>query len=496
MIKKLITHCTPDLDALFSIYLIRTHGESLFEGIASAPVEFTSANSLPDGKSAQELENEGVLALDTGGGRFDNHPIPGKTNEEKWDTCAAKLVAEELGVADDPMYRYLLPFAVLQDTQGQSLYSRDAHHHLMTPQAVIDGLHRLYDDDTKVTEATSRYFEGLAESGKNGEPQFSEIAQIFDKALAAFIDSSYTEPSPFERHESPDWEIEGESHQIARINGHERKRDLEKLLRTASRLLQGSENALPDREEERRVLLPAALTGLANKYGLDSDEFISTASTLLDGLRKREADWFDALEVVKRSARVFRYRGVSFVAIANANGLVIKAARYRLKANGVLYFHPTSGAVTIQTSTRPNGKPYFDLQKVAVRMRTAESVLRKTNPQMSEIDAPGMVEGWFLHPSLQLLNCGSPKAPEVVPTKMDYPQLISMLKTELFPEEKIPEPWCPADDCLKKECRFYSLKLSNCFAHRKRLEESPKKGTLGDLFGDDLKSTLKNKKNK
>ena len=72
---------------------------------------FSSANTLPDGKTADQLEDEGIMPLDIGGGRFDTHPVADCDNVEKWDTCASQLVAEELGV---PTGRY-----VIRETQAK-----------------------------------------------------------------------------------------------------------------------------------------------------------------------------------------------------------------------------------------------------------------------------------------------------------------------------------------------------------------------------------------
>ena len=69
-VQALLTHTHPDLDAILSIHLLRKHGKPAFEGTEEAEWRFTSANALPDGKSPEQLEEEGVLTLDTGGGRF------------------------------------------------------------------------------------------------------------------------------------------------------------------------------------------------------------------------------------------------------------------------------------------------------------------------------------------------------------------------------------------------------------------------------------------
>ncbi|MBD3165559.1 hypothetical protein GF324_03090, partial [bacterium] len=104
----LLTHVHPDLDALLALYLLRKHGEEKFPGVKDAKLDFVSANELPGGAMPKDLEAEGILAVDTGGGRFDNHPNEATSNQEKWDTCASELVAKSLGVDKNAAYRFLL----------------------------------------------------------------------------------------------------------------------------------------------------------------------------------------------------------------------------------------------------------------------------------------------------------------------------------------------------------------------------------------------------
>ncbi len=494
-VNTLLTHAHPDLDAGLSVYLLRKHGETHFPGVTDAKLEFVSANTLPRGKTADELEKEGLLAVDTGGGRFDNHPVQGELNEEKWDTCAAEMVAKALTVNEDNRYRFILPFTLYQDTQGRSLTSKDATHHLLAPHSLLDGLHRLLEDDEKVINALVPLIDGLAKHAEGDNIDLQAYAGLFDRTLAAFFDGDYQPLSEYDRQETDTWPTEGVAHTNARANGWERKRELEKLLRTDARLLAGDYLSLPEKEDEQRVLLPAALHGLSLLYGEDSDEFRQAAFTLIKAAVQREADWFGALDEVKRSARVIRGRGGTLLAIASRNGLVIKAARYRRGNHAVLYFDPGTGNVTVQAGLKPDGNPRLDLKQVAATLRLAELIKRGKRPKLDNVDGVGMVGGWFLHPSLQLLNRGSQKAPDVARTAFTYPELIEIVSCAVQPEKKLPEPYCPDDKCLDKSCVFYSLRLSNCFNHRRNLKEQPKKGTLGDLFGDEL-SKVKPKSDK
>ncbi|MDP8205999.1 MAG: hypothetical protein P9L92_04990 [Candidatus Electryonea clarkiae] len=494
-IQSLLTHVHPDLDAILSIYLMRSHESEKFPGAKSAFLQFVSANTLPDGKSSAQLELEGTLALDVGGGRFDTHPVPGTSNEDKWDTCASQLVAVELGVKDNFGYRFILPFALAQDVEGRSLTSKDAAHHLLAPHSILEGVHRLPGfDDSKTVEFFSDYLDALTKSAELDEPGLSEIAALFDRSLNRFLLNDYKTISKIERKTVQELPIEGDAHKTTETRGWEKLRELEKLLRIGSRLLDESKDALPSDELERRILLPNALYGLAVLLDENSDIFRETVAGLFQAVVHREADWFAAVAEVKRSARLIRGQRCSVVAIASKNGLAIKAARYSRRANSILYYQPKKGHATIQAGYRPDGKPVLVLKRIAARIRTAEQIKRGKNKPVKNAGDVGTVNGWFLHPSLQLLNCGSPKAPDVQITKLTYSELIEQVEADLRPDEKIAAPFCPPDTCTETNCAYYPLRLPNCSAHRKNLKTAPKKGTLGDLFGKKLKGSDKRNK--
>ncbi len=489
-VSTLLTHTHPDLDAILAIYLMKRHGSARFPGVETAELQFTSANVLPGGKSPEQLEAEGTVALDTGGGRYDNHPVDGQDNSEKWDTCASMLVAGDLGVAEDERYRFLLPYALNHDARGQSLTSREAAHHLLAPHGLIEGLHGQDLDDAEVVEKTARMLEGIAVASVGPEAPRAKVAELFDRTLLRFLREGITEDGVHQRKQEMTWPAEGESHGYAREKGWHLRRDLEKLLKIASWLLAGEENAEPEDEGERRVILPRALIGLAKLNGGENDAYYADAAPLLKAAVQREADWFSAIDEVERSARIVRGRGVSMIVIASRNGLTIKAARYRRGAGTVLYYEPHSHFVTLQSGQRKDGKPILNLQRIAARLRGTEAIKRHGNGAKlpKNANGVGMIEGWFLHPSLKLLICGSPKAPDARTSALSWQEIIEIVTTDLRPGEKMPEWFCPAERCLETRCTLYPLRLANCHAHRQNVREAPKPGTLGELFADKLKT--------
>lgn len=81
--KTIVTHLNPDLDAVFSVWLVKR----FLPGWSKAEVKFVPAGETLGGKPVDsDLE---ILHCDTGGGKFDHHQ-----NDDF--VCAATLVFEEI----------------------------------------------------------------------------------------------------------------------------------------------------------------------------------------------------------------------------------------------------------------------------------------------------------------------------------------------------------------------------------------------------------------
>lgn len=81
--KTIVTHIGPDLDAITSVWLVKT----FFSGWEEAEVTF-----VPAGTTLNKMDPDSdpdILHVDTGFGRFDHHQTDA-------DTCASKLVYEEI----------------------------------------------------------------------------------------------------------------------------------------------------------------------------------------------------------------------------------------------------------------------------------------------------------------------------------------------------------------------------------------------------------------
>ena len=146
VIHTLLTHENPDLDATLCIWLLRRFGRERYPGIEATTLQFCPAGVLPEGKTPEQLEDEGILALDTGGGRMDTHARDGVVDERKKGMAAASLVAADLGVHEHPDLEKLLFFVTQAETRGRSLSSHDPVDHLVSLPNILRGFNTLYSD--------------------------------------------------------------------------------------------------------------------------------------------------------------------------------------------------------------------------------------------------------------------------------------------------------------------------------------------------------------
>lgn len=77
---------------------------------------WTTGGETPDGRSAEAYEQEGVLLIGVGKGRFDEHPSV--NSERKQEECATTLVVKALGVEDDPALEKILQFVLNNDLRA------------------------------------------------------------------------------------------------------------------------------------------------------------------------------------------------------------------------------------------------------------------------------------------------------------------------------------------------------------------------------------------
>ena len=94
--KIIVTHFSPDLDAITSIWLIK----KFLPGWQDAEVQFAPAGKALDNRSPDE--NPDIIHVDTGLGKFDHH----QSNEKTWWKKSILNIDKEL---DSPYNTYKYP---------------------------------------------------------------------------------------------------------------------------------------------------------------------------------------------------------------------------------------------------------------------------------------------------------------------------------------------------------------------------------------------------
>ncbi len=115
-VKAIILPVRPQPDTLVAIFLLKRFGKEQFPGIENAELEVWQ--KIPDGKTGEEFEREGYILIDIGGGKFDHHDFRGKTT-------ASQMVADFLGISEDPSIAKMLEYARRDDFFGKGTVSED-----------------------------------------------------------------------------------------------------------------------------------------------------------------------------------------------------------------------------------------------------------------------------------------------------------------------------------------------------------------------------------
>ncbi len=119
MFTEIRTHVGAHFDEYVAIVALRDHGEDLFPGVSTAHVTYMGADeALPDGKTASDLEREGVLLVGVGRGRFDEHAE--RNDNPLIRVCCATLVARALGLDEDPAWDRILKYASRIDSTASA----------------------------------------------------------------------------------------------------------------------------------------------------------------------------------------------------------------------------------------------------------------------------------------------------------------------------------------------------------------------------------------
>jgi hypothetical protein len=197
------THKDSHLDEDAAIFLLRWFGEEKFPGVSEAKIAFWETGGKTPEAFAETCDMEGVLAVGTGWGPFDEHPSPG--SEGKPGECAATLVAKALGLEDDPALEPILRYVLNSDLKGSGnpfdLASLVKVMHQQYPDDpikvmnwAIEALEAKYQEQLRFLTATRAEFEKVAQvedvTGPNGRPLKMVVARSDDPQMNKFARSA------------------------------------------------------------------------------------------------------------------------------------------------------------------------------------------------------------------------------------------------------------------------------------------------------------------
>ena len=153
--------------------------------------------------------------------------------------------------------------------------------------------------------------------------------------------------------------------------------------------------------------------------------------------------WCDALAEVNEHAVVTKIGKTTVVSTASSNGMVIRAVRYRYRADLIIYRNPDNGATSLLINRRgPLAR--FRTQNLAAKIRLAECVLRNEEPSYKQLTSVGTIHGWFLHQSNNLIIRGSKKATQFVPSRLSVEDISEIVFSEIDTDRDLPSHYLPA----------------------------------------------------
>jgi len=484
----IITHEYPDLDAMLCCYLLREYGEAHYPGISRAKIVFCPAGRLPDSKTPQMLEEEGILAVDIGGGKLDTHPNGSIMEKEKLHLSAANLVAENLGVQEKTSLKHLLEFTRLQDSAGQSLSSRNPIDHMMAlPNIIKGGLLYFRQDFTAMTDFFMRIFHALEISSKCGDSMvrkpeegdfqaYIERDTVFLKKifhlkflLTCYMNERYLHKKIELCQQVPYDSYYGFASFVA-ATGLDTYPELKKLIIFAEQLKPSSYLLNSDSPTDQTVSLTNIINGFYHQSPDNIKQVCEPLFKILDCIVQYEKNWHDAIVEYKTEHQLFRLGKIKLVAIEAERASVVKVARWQDRADVIVFRDRIQGHISMSIN-RIGKLRNSDFARLAARIRIVEHIYEQTDiplPKVESLSEIGECMGWFLHQSKKLFLHGSPKARREA-SLIPFDVVIEMVKTEFDRNRKLPDPFCPTDKCLQDQCPFYTIRLPNCFIHRQSL---------------------------
>ncbi len=130
-------------DTILAIFLLQKFGAAKYPGIDKAVIEIRQV--LDAGDTVASLKEQGIICLDVGGGQFDHHAnTQGK--------ILSQLVAEDLGILQDPALKKMLAYAERDDKFGMGTISTDQLDRAFGLSGLISVVKRSVQDTQKILD--------------------------------------------------------------------------------------------------------------------------------------------------------------------------------------------------------------------------------------------------------------------------------------------------------------------------------------------------------
>lgn len=399
--NTIVTHESPDLDAILSCYLLKKFGESKFPGVSNANIDFVSAGQQYKNKSNAELDREGIITVDTGGGRFDTHPDRNnKLDKSKLDRSAADLVAEYLDIINHSELKNIIEYTRIYDSTGISLKSTDQVHHLFSIQSLLQGLSIInkgnsakhIKDGFKLVDCIR--YSTIAKGDKNA---LKDMADIVISKLKNFT---------------------------AQASSKEACQKIEQLI---ERLESNDKKSLPKNILDLTVNFLSIYEGAILAPSIEEQNIFDLC---LNAIYIREKKWLEALDITKRESVIKRIGKTVICQIISENPFVIKASRYLYKSDITLFKEPNLQTTSLLIRNRGNIHDSI-FTKLIAKIRIAESIESGIEIDYNKLELYGNLYNWFFHQSGKFIINGSLKANQFTPSKIPLNLLLQILYTEV-----------------------------------------------------------------
>lgn len=239
----------PQPDTIVAIFLLKAFGKVRYRGVENAQIDVLS--DLPEGETPESLEKQGILPVDVGGSRLDHH---------NKGTTASQLVADDLGVGNNPALVKVLQYAERDDKYGTGTISQDTLDRAFGLSGLIAALNKIlpaepgkvveyviplltahYLEERKRTEDLPKEFEEKLRDGKaeilqarhKGKKMTVVVIQADSPSLTGWLRSS----------KGPKADVVVQKNESGYVNVTTRQMKMIDLRWTAALLRQGEEDA-------------------------------------------------------------------------------------------------------------------------------------------------------------------------------------------------------------------------------------------------------------